>query len=185
MAVSIAVVESSDRQLTMLARGAGLIVSGSVPIGELAGLDRQGKPPDVLLVDLRGRTTLPTDLANLKRRHPRMGVVIVASQLDPAMMLEAMRAGVNEFVTEPIAGRRSQGGGRSRRRPARRRPPRPDRFSRSSAPRAASARRRWRSTSRRRSPRERAPSVLMADLHVTAHGDAALLLRRRAAVLGR
>ena len=72
MAVSIAVVESTDRQLTMLARGAGLIVAGSVPIGELAGLDRQGKPPDVLLVDLRGRTTLPTDLANLKRRHPRM-----------------------------------------------------------------------------------------------------------------
>ena len=104
MAVSIAVVESTDRQLTMLARGAGLIVAGSVPIGELAGIDRQGKPPDVLLVDLRGRTTLPTDLANLKRRHPRMGVVIVASQLDPAMMLEAMRAGVSEFVTDPVAG---------------------------------------------------------------------------------
>ena len=72
MGVSITVVESTDRQLTMLARGAGLIVGASVPISELAGVDRQGKPPDVLLVDLRGRTTLPTDLANLKRRHPRM-----------------------------------------------------------------------------------------------------------------
>jgi pilus assembly protein CpaE len=33
-----------------------------------------------------------------------MGVVIVASQLDPAMMLEAMRAGVSEFVTDPVTG---------------------------------------------------------------------------------
>ena len=31
-----------------------------------------------------------------------MGVVIVASQMDPAMMLEAMRAGVSEFVTDPV-----------------------------------------------------------------------------------
>lgn len=104
MAVSITVVESTDRQLTMMARGAGLIVAASVPIAELAGIDRTGKPPDVLLVDLRGRTTLPSDLANVKRRHPRMGVVIVASQMDPAMMLEAMRAGVSEFVTDPVTG---------------------------------------------------------------------------------
>jgi pilus assembly protein CpaE len=97
-------VESTDRQLTMMARGAGLIIAASVPIAELAGIDRTGKPPDVLLVDLRGRTTLPSDLANIKRRHPRMGVVIVASQMDPAMMLEAMRAGVSEFVTDPVTG---------------------------------------------------------------------------------
>ena len=40
--------------------------------------------------------------------------------LDPALMLEAMRAGVNECVTEPLSAGRSEGGHRSRRRPARR-----------------------------------------------------------------
>jgi pilus assembly protein CpaE len=41
-------------------------------------------------------------VAPLKRQHPLTGVVIVASSLDPVLMLEAMRAGVNEFVTEPV-----------------------------------------------------------------------------------
>jgi pilus assembly protein CpaE len=38
----------------------------------------------------------------LRRRHPRMGVIIVAAGLDPGLMLEAMRAGVSEFVSEPL-----------------------------------------------------------------------------------
>src|SRR5262249_12908958 len=38
----------------------------------------------------------------LTRQHPSVGVIVVASSMDPALMLEAMRAGVTEFVTEPI-----------------------------------------------------------------------------------
>jgi pilus assembly protein CpaE len=45
---------------------------------------------------------VPPALASLRRRHPRIGIVIVADSLDPTLMLEAMRAGVNEFVTEPL-----------------------------------------------------------------------------------
>ena len=174
MAVSIAVVESTDRQLTMLARGAGLIVAGSVPIGELAGLDRQGKPPDVLLVDLRGRTTLPTDLANLKRRHPRMGVVIVASQLDPAMMLEAMRAGVSEFVTDPVAGPdlkaavdRVVGQHAA--------PTAPGQILAFLGAKGGVGTTTLAVNVAASLAAERGTQVLMADLHVTGHGDAALL----------
>jgi pilus assembly protein CpaE len=38
----------------------------------------------------------------LKRQHPAMGVVIVAAHLNPTLMLEAMRAGVTEWVSEPL-----------------------------------------------------------------------------------
>jgi pilus assembly protein CpaE len=172
--VSITVVESTDRQLTMLARGAGLIVGASVPIAELAGVDRQGKPPDVLLVDLRGRTTLPTDLANLKRRHPRMGVVIVASQMDPAMMLEAMRAGVSEFVTDPVeapdlkaavdrvVGQHSA-------------PTAPGQILAFLGAKGGVGTTTLAVNVAAALATERSPQVLMADLHVTGHGDAALL----------
>jgi pilus assembly protein CpaE len=158
----------------MLARGAGLIVAGSVPIGELAGIDRQGKPPDVLLVDLRGRTTLPTDLANLKRRHPRMGVVIVASQLDPAMMLEAMRAGVSEFVTDPVTGPdlkaavdRVVGQHAA--------PTAPGQILAFLGAKGGVGTTTLAVNVAASLASERNTQVLMADLHVTGHGDAALL----------
>jgi len=70
---------------------------------ELTALERSGHPPDLLVLDLRDQEGLPPALGQLRRRFGRMGVVIVASQLDPALMLEAMRAGVNEFVTEPLS----------------------------------------------------------------------------------
>jgi pilus assembly protein CpaE len=57
---------------------------------------------EVVVVDLRERSSVPQSVALLKRHHPLVGVVIVASSLDPALMLEAMRAGVTEFVTEPV-----------------------------------------------------------------------------------
>jgi pilus assembly protein CpaE len=102
VSVSIVVVESTDHQLTNTVRGAGLPVSATVQLADLGSVERQIRPPDVLVLDVRGEAGLPVALGAVKRRHPRMGVVIVASQLDPALMLEAMRAGVNEFVTEPI-----------------------------------------------------------------------------------
>jgi pilus assembly protein CpaE len=38
----------------------------------------------------------------VKRQVPALGIVIVAKTMDPALLLDAMRAGVNEFVTDPI-----------------------------------------------------------------------------------
>jgi pilus assembly protein CpaE len=75
----------------------------SLSAGELSTLTQPGTPaPDALVLDLRDRPVLPAALAAVKRQHPQTGVVIVAARLDPTLMLEAMRAGVNEWVAEPI-----------------------------------------------------------------------------------
>jgi pilus assembly protein CpaE len=101
-ATHLVVVEASDRQLSAFAREAGLEVASTLSFEKLAALEGAQRLPDVLLLDLRGQGSVPPTVASLKRRHPRVGMVIVAETLDPAMMLEAMRAGVSEFVTEPL-----------------------------------------------------------------------------------
>ena len=58
--------------------------------------------PAALVVDVRGQHQLPTGLAAFRKQHPDTGVVLVTSSLEPHLMLEAMRAGVNECVSEPI-----------------------------------------------------------------------------------
>jgi pilus assembly protein CpaE len=58
--------------------------------------------PDVVVLDLRAGQSVPVSVAHFKRQHPAVGLLILASTLDPTLMLEAMRAGVNEFVTEPL-----------------------------------------------------------------------------------
>ena len=103
MSVSIVIVEL-DRQISQLARAAGLTVSSTLPPSDLSTVERQVRPPDVLVIDVRGQTSLPSAIGSLRRRFPTMGVVIVASDQRPALMLEAMRAGVSEFVTEPLSG---------------------------------------------------------------------------------
>jgi pilus assembly protein CpaE len=58
-----------------------------------------------VVVDLRaGHAQIPPSLALLRRQHPDVGLIIVASSLDPALMLEAMRAGVTECVTDLAQG---------------------------------------------------------------------------------
>jgi pilus assembly protein CpaE len=96
------VVEASDQQLSAVAREAGLEVASTLAFDQLGDLEAEPRPPDVLLLDLRGQTSVPAAVSALKRRHPRIGLVIVAAALDPALMLEAMRSGVTEFVSEPI-----------------------------------------------------------------------------------
>jgi pilus assembly protein CpaE len=94
---------SSDAQLQQLVRETGMpcvLLSADA----LANLAQGGaKQPALLVVDLREQSEIPPALALLKRQHPTTGVLLVASQLDPALMLEAMRAGVNEFVTHPVS----------------------------------------------------------------------------------
>ena len=69
----------------------------------LSALARPGAPqPEVLVLDLREQPQFPQALAILKQHHPTTAVLLVVAQLDPALMLEAMRAGVNECVVAPI-----------------------------------------------------------------------------------
>ena len=58
--------------------------------------------PAALIVDVRGQSQLPVGLSGFRKEHPNASVILVASTLDPRLMLEAMRAGVNECVQEPI-----------------------------------------------------------------------------------
>ena len=84
-------------------RKAGVNVDISVPVEQVASLPLMAKPPSALVVDLRGNASLPPALVAFRRHYPRIGVILVASAMDPQLMLEAMRAGVNEFVTEPLS----------------------------------------------------------------------------------
>lgn len=102
MAVSVTIIGSRDASLEEAVRSTGLqpVISWARDVAELAAMG--AAQPNVVLVDLRGQPHVPAALSLLKRHHPSTGVVILASTLDPALMLEAMRAGVNECVTEPI-----------------------------------------------------------------------------------
>ena len=53
----------------------------------------------------RGHDQLPFGLAAFRRQQPNAGVVLVASSLDPRLMLDAMRVGVTECVAEPLAAK--------------------------------------------------------------------------------
>jgi len=59
-------------------------------------------PSDVVVLDVRGLDGLPSVVSAIKRQHPDVPVVILASKLEPALLLDAMRAGVSEVVAEPI-----------------------------------------------------------------------------------
>ena len=71
-------------------------------------LDRQSlgatstPAPAALIVDVRGQSQLPGALATFRRQHPGTALVLVASTLDPHLLLEAMRLGVSECVHEPV-----------------------------------------------------------------------------------
>ena len=102
MSPNILLVGSNDRQLEEMLRACGMNLS-PVAGAELATLAQPGaKQPDVVVLDLRDQSHLPAALPVLKRHHPTTGVLIVANRLDPAMLLEAMRSGVNEVVADPV-----------------------------------------------------------------------------------
>ena len=74
-----------------------------VGLDALSALARPGAPqPEVLVLDLREQPMFPQALTVLKQQHPATAVLLVLAKLDPALMLEAMRTGVNECVVSPI-----------------------------------------------------------------------------------
>jgi pilus assembly protein CpaE len=96
---NIVLVGSTDRQLEEVLRACGMHAAAAAGT-ELASLAQpSAKQPDVLVLDVRDQNHLPTALPILKRQHPQTGVIIVTSRMEPALLLEAMRAGVTEVVT--------------------------------------------------------------------------------------
>ncbi len=101
MAINVTIVGCNDRKLEELLRGPDAFSVNSISPAELSSVAHpSARQPDVLLLDLRHELHLPPGIAPVKRQHPSTGVVIVADRLDPALMLEAMRAGVTECVTD-------------------------------------------------------------------------------------
>jgi pilus assembly protein CpaE len=101
--VSATVVGARNRDLEVMLSSVGIRTS-PVPAAELAALSQPAaRPAPVVIVDLRDGELFPPLLAQLKRQHPQTAIVVVAKTLDPALMLEAMRAGVSECLVEPLS----------------------------------------------------------------------------------
>src|SRR5262245_27735520 len=91
--------EAFQKQVARLLRTGGVPVS----VADERSL-RDGTSPDVIIVDLRGEVA--PGLTNVERyRHsaPNAGVFAVATAPDPELILQAMRAGANEFFIWPPA----------------------------------------------------------------------------------
>lgn len=99
--LNITVVGSRDKPLEQLLQAAGGSVNAAGPNG-LAAIAAAPHAPDVVVLDIRATAQIPPSLAAIRRQHPATGIIIVAPALDPALLLDAMRAGVNEFVTDPL-----------------------------------------------------------------------------------
>src|SRR5258707_10802178 len=79
-----------------------LIRSGAIPVS-LADA-REGAPPDLAIVDARGdMSSAVSSLERLRAAAPGAGIFVVALASEPEVILEAMRAGANEFFVWPPA----------------------------------------------------------------------------------
>src|SRR5689334_11856578 len=86
--------EEFKRQVAALLRGCG------VPIGIVedrrAGGDAGG--PDVVVVDIRGDASSGmAAIERLRSGHPAIAIFAIAAAAEPDLILQAMRAGANEF----------------------------------------------------------------------------------------
>jgi pilus assembly protein CpaE len=99
----VLVVDPRDRELEQLLHACGMRGTRS-SAAELEALVHPGaQQPHVIIVDTRGARTIPASLGQIKRQHPNVGILVVASESAPTTLLEAMRAGATEFLEEPLS----------------------------------------------------------------------------------
>jgi pilus assembly protein CpaE len=99
VAITVGLIQPTDKELEVLVRATGAFTA-TVDLGkpDATGLEKL----DIVLLDLREHANLPAQLESFRRSHSNLGVIIVTSSLDPKLMLEALRAGVNECITAPL-----------------------------------------------------------------------------------
>src|SRR5262245_30364546 len=81
-----------------------MLRSGAVPVSIADGSSSLAAAPDVIIVDIRGDAH--AGMASIERQRaaaPSSGVFAIASTADPDLILQAMRAGANEFFIWPPA----------------------------------------------------------------------------------
>ena len=103
MAVSLTIIGNRDPRLEELMRACGLPIATSWVSDIASLLDAHAVQPDVVLIDVRGHKRVPSELALLKKQLPLTNVMLLATVLDPTLMLEGMRAGVTECLLEPLS----------------------------------------------------------------------------------
>jgi pilus assembly protein CpaE len=97
----ISVLAGIDRQLPDILRTCGAQVT-PIELDDLKALaDPAAQQPDVIVVDARDRA-MPAELGVIKREHPATGILAVLPRLEGTLILDAMRAGASECVTNPL-----------------------------------------------------------------------------------
>jgi pilus assembly protein CpaE len=80
-----------------------LLRSTSIPVS-IVDAGRDGVPPDLAVVDVRGDTSSKLSaIERLRAGAPAAGIFAVAITADPDLILQSMRAGANEFFVWPPA----------------------------------------------------------------------------------
>ena len=103
MPVSVVIIGSRDTRLEEILRASGCIATITWSTDLQSLLEPHAVQPDVLIVDVRRASALPSAIAELKRQHPALNIMLLASGLDPTLMLQGMRAGVNEILADPLS----------------------------------------------------------------------------------
>lgn len=98
----VALFGSVDGELARLVGDAGMRAV-SLPMETLSTFTAGTRPVGVAILDLRATSRLPDDAAGFRRRHPTIPIVLVTQTLEPTLILEAMRAGIAECITEPLS----------------------------------------------------------------------------------
>ena len=100
--MNVSLLSTSDPQLEHMLRACGAVVT-TIDIDALTALaGAAARQPDAVVVDLRDRGTIPAAVSAIRRQHASTGLLMVLPRLDPTLMLDAMRAGVNECVADPL-----------------------------------------------------------------------------------
>src|SRR6185295_18232705 len=80
------------RQLAALLRASG------VPVGIVEGRSPEGAGPDLVVVDIRGdASSSMAAIERLRATSPSLAIFVIAAAAEPDLILQAMRAGANEF----------------------------------------------------------------------------------------
>jgi pilus assembly protein CpaE len=98
----ILVVDPLDRELEQFLSACGMRPTRGTAAELTALAHPAAQQPHVVVVDTRGARAIPPSMAAVKRQHPATGFLVVASESDPTVLIEAMRAGATEFLHEPI-----------------------------------------------------------------------------------